>query len=165
MLLTRTNTAQLGSTPWTASVDCNADAEQVLRALTEPDLIANWAPVSFSVEGLAGGRLRAGSRERVRGTLAGITATFDIEVSRADRERLELLAEGPVGLDVSYRFCPRARWVRVEASVAVRRGRGLTGQLLAPALSAILNAGALDRALARIQRSLTVDEQCLALAA
>ena len=144
----------LTSGVWAADADCFADADEVLRALTVPDQIARWAPVDFEVEGLAGGRLRAGSRELVSGTIAGMRAAFDIEVSRADTRRLELRAEGAVGLDVSYRFEPQPCGVRVEAQVAVRRGRGLGGQLLAAAVSALMNAGALDRALARLDASL-----------
>jgi uncharacterized protein YndB with AHSA1/START domain len=45
---------------WTAQADLSADADEVLLALTDPDLIARWAPVRFDVDGLAGGRLSAG---------------------------------------------------------------------------------------------------------
>src|SRR5437660_1745304 len=77
---------------WAARADVQAHVRDVLDALTDPELIAHWAPVSFNVAGLAGGRLAAGSRERVSGTIAGISATFDVEVFRADTQRLELSA-------------------------------------------------------------------------
>src|SRR5438270_7175575 len=90
MLLSRLNTTGQGPGVWIARRASVADAEQVLRALTVPELIARWAPVGFEVAGLAGGRLRAGTCERVSGTIAGITAAFDVEVSHADTRRLEL---------------------------------------------------------------------------
>src|SRR5438309_363825 len=60
MLLSRLNTTGQSPGVWIARRDSVADAEQVLRALTVPELIARWAPVGFEVAGLAGGRLRAG---------------------------------------------------------------------------------------------------------
>ena len=166
MLLIRTNNLLQGPGAWTARTDFAADADQVLRALTVPALIARWAPVDFEVEGLAGGRLRAGARERVSGTIAGVRTAFDVEVTRADTRRLELTAQGPVGLEVSYAFTQRVGSVGVEARVAVSRGRGFTSQLLVAAVSAILNAGALSRALSRLEASLApAGDEELAMAA
>ena len=94
------------STPrdvWTASALVDADPDAVLDALTDPDAIADWAPVGFDVDGLEGGRLRSGGRARVRGALAGVGATFDVDVMRADESGLELEARGPIGLEVAYR--------------------------------------------------------------
>jgi hypothetical protein len=82
---------------WTTSARLGAEADEVLRALTDPEAIATWAPVSFEIDGLAGGRLEAGSHERVTGSLAGIRVAFDVEVERA----------GP-------------RWRRVDRRGAVR---------------------------------------------
>jgi Polyketide cyclase / dehydrase and lipid transport len=155
MMLLRTNT---GLSPhgdvWTASIDLGSDPDDVLRALTDPAAIAKWAPVSFEVDGLAGTRLRAGSRERVSGSIAGIRTTFEVEVRSADRKRLELVARGPVSLDVTYRFDERESGVRVDAQVGIRRQRGLTAQVLRAAVGALLNAGALGSALRRLEASL-----------
>jgi hypothetical protein len=140
---------------WTASADLRSDADGVLGALTKPDAIADWAPVNFEVDGLAGSRLRAGSRERVSGSLAGIKATFEVEVTRADTERLELVARGPVSLDVAYSFTEHDRGVLVDASVGIRPQRGLTAQVLRAAVGALLNAGALRTALRRLEGSLS----------
>ena len=122
MMLLRTNT---GRSPqgdvWTASIDLGSDPDEVLRALTDPAVIAQWAPVSFEVDGLAGTRLRAGSQARVSGSIAGIRTTFDVEVRSADRERLELVARGPVSLDVTYWFDELQAGVRVDAQVGIRR--------------------------------------------
>ena len=140
---------------WTARARICAYAEEVLDALTDPDRIAEWAPVGFDVEGLAEARLRAGSRARVSGSLAGIGAAFDVDVHRADLGGLELVANGPVALDVSYRFRDHEDGVLVEVTVAVRHRGGLTGQLLRAALSALLNAGALRSALRRLEATLS----------
>src|SRR5436305_1723731 len=155
MLLLGTRTDEpSGSGVWTARTRMCADAEDVLSALTDPAAIAAWAPVRFEVDGLAGSRLQAGSRERVTGSLAGIRAAFEIEVLSADYDSLELVASGPVELGVSYRFFEDDDGVIVEAAVRISRQRGLSSQLLAAAVSALLNAGALRSALRRIEDSL-----------
>jgi hypothetical protein len=155
MLLLRSNSGSADADVWTASATLRSDADEVLRALTRPDSIAQWAPVSFDVDGLAGSRLRAGSRERVSGSIAGITVAFDVEVTRADRERLELVAHGPVSLDVAYSFSEHNDGVIVNAQVGLRRHRGLAAQVLRAAVGALLNAGALGSALRRLESSLS----------
>jgi Polyketide cyclase / dehydrase and lipid transport len=142
---------------WTAQADLPADVEDVLLALTDPDLIASWAPVQFDVDGLADGRLRAGCRERVHGSLVGVTTSFDVEVARADSDRFELVARGPVSFDVAYRFRPQLRGVRVEASVSLRQRGGLAAQLVRTAVAAALNAGALGAALRRLDAALSCE--------
>jgi hypothetical protein len=136
---------------WTARRAICAYPEDVLYALTDPDTIAEWAPVSFEVAGLAGGCLEAGSYERVSGSIAGIGTTFEIEVKQADVERLELVARGPITFDVAYRFQPGEDEVLVEATVGLRRRRGLSAQILRAAAVALLNAGALTSALRRLE--------------
>src|SRR5438270_13076914 len=89
---------------WSAQAEFCAHPREVLDALTDPRLIARWAPVDFEVEGLAQGPLRTGSRERVSGVVAGLRTNFDVEVARADEQRLELVAKGPFCIDVAYRF-------------------------------------------------------------
>jgi len=82
----------------------------VLEVLTHPEEIRRWSPVDFDLDDLEGRRLAAGSRGRVTGRVAGVTVGFDVEIHTADEARLELSAEGPVGLDVRYRgrrFHPR----------------------------------------------------------
>lgn len=150
---------------WTASAHMRSDVHEVLGALTRPAAIAAWAPINFEVDGLAGSRLRTGSRERVTGSLAGIKATFEVEVTRADAERLELVAHGPVSLDVAYGFTEHDRGVLVDASVGVRPQRGLTAQVLRAAVGALLNAGALRTALRRMEDSLSCPLEAELLAA
>ena len=150
---------------WIATAEVRSDLDDVLCALTRTDSIACWAPVNFEVDGLAGGRLRAGSRERVSGSLAGIRASFDVEVMRADRQRLELVAHGPVSLDVAYSFDERQDAVMVDVRVAIRRRRGLTAQVLRAAVGALLNAGALKTALRRLETSLSCPLEAEPLAA
>jgi hypothetical protein len=154
-MLLRDNRAIAGEPDvWTASTWLDNDPDGVLRALTDPAAIAGWAPVNFEVDGLAGGRLAAGSRERVSGSIAGIGATFDVEVMRADTKGLELVADGPISLDVNYSFTEHDDGVSVHARVGIRRRRGLTAQLLQAAVGALLNAGALARALGKLGDSL-----------
>ena len=150
---------------WTASIDLRRDAEEVLRALTDPAAIAEWAPVSFEIDGLAESRLRAGSLERVSGSIAGIRTAFDVEVQSADRERLALVARGPVSLNVTYRFEEHDAGVRVNAQVGIQRQRGLTAQVLRAAVAALLNAGALGSALRRLEASLSAPRDAHVLAA
>jgi hypothetical protein len=153
MLLLRTPVqAARGPEVWTAQAQLYAEPDEVLRALTDPAMIADWAPIAFDVEGLAGGRLRTGSRARVSGTIAGVRATFEVEVLRADTQALELVANGPVSFEVTYRFRRRECGLLVDACVAVPRKGGLAGQLLRSATATLLNAGALRAALRRLER-------------
>jgi len=93
-------------------------------------------------------------RERVSGSIAGIAAAFDVEVMRADTKGLELVADGPISLDVNYSFTEHDDGVSVHARVGIRRRRGLTAQLLQAAVASLLNAGALARALRKLEDSL-----------
>jgi hypothetical protein len=136
---------------WTEQLTAQAAPAAVLAVLTDPGACERWAPVDFEVRGLDGDRLRAGSRARVEGRLAGRRVCFDVEVLAADEDRLELLAHGPIALDVAYRLRPVKAGSEVHASVAVR-GNGLAGRVLAHATGALLAAGALREAVARIAR-------------
>jgi hypothetical protein len=152
MLLLKGGHEQAGGDIWDARAAVPAGAADVLQALTDPEMIAGWAPVNFEL----GGRsrtLRAGCHEHVSGSIAGLRASFDVEVTRADVRRLELVAEGPVTMDVVYSFRDQGDRVLVDASVAVRRRGGLGAQVLRAAVVARLNAGALDRALQRLADS------------
>jgi hypothetical protein len=143
MLLRNNRATAAEQDVWTASAWLDDDRNRVLRALTDPAAIARCAPVSFEVDGLAGGRLAAGSRERVSGSIAGVGVTFDAEVRRADTNGLELVADGPISFDVTYRFIEHDDGVSVHARVGIRRRRGLSAQLLQAAAAALLNAGTL----------------------
>jgi hypothetical protein len=131
---------------WTATAPAAAHPAAVLDVLTDPDACARWAPVPFDVE--SGRRLRAGTRERVSGRLAGRRVGFDVEVHKADETGLALSASGPVDLDVDYRL----GGAQVEASISVKPRGGLAGRLLAEATGALLTAGALDESLLRVVR-------------
>jgi hypothetical protein len=137
---------------WTATTRANATPEQVLEALTHPDEIRRWSPVDFDLEELDGRRLAAGTRGRVTGKLAGVRVGFDVEVHAADEARLELSADGPVGLDVSYELTVDETGAELRARVSMRRSGGLTGRLVANATAALLSAGALEGAAGRIAR-------------
>ena len=120
--------------------------------LTHPEEIRRWSPVDFDLNDLDGRRLAAGTRGRVSGRLAGVTVGFDVEVHAADEGRLELSADGPVGLDVRYQLNSDDAGAELSASVSMRRGRGLTGRFVANATAALLSAGALEGAAGRIAR-------------
>jgi hypothetical protein len=124
----------------------------VLDVLTHPEEIRRWSPVDFDLDDLDGRRLAAGTRGRVTGKLAGVKVGFDVEVHAADEDRLELSADGPIGLDVSYRLNPDEAGAELSAQVSLRRGRGLTGRVVANATAALLSAGALEGAAGRIVR-------------
>src|SRR5436309_14944843 len=104
---------------WTAQITSKGRPEDVLSVLTDPAACGRWAPIDFDVEGLKGDRLVAGSRARVVGRLAGQRASFDVDVMRADAHGLELVASGPIVLDVNYELSPFAQGRQVPAKVAV----------------------------------------------
>lgn len=137
---------------WTATAVALAHPAAVLDVLTDPGACARWAPVPFDVEDDTR-RLAAGSQTRVTGRLAGQRIGFDVEVRQADETGLQLSDRKPahpVALDVDYRLAPTTHGSEVQASVSVRPRRGLLGRLLAEATGALLSAGALDHALARL---------------
>jgi hypothetical protein len=135
---------------WTATATAAAPPAAVLAVLTDPEACTRWAPVPFDVED--GRPLLAGSSARVSGRLAGRRVGFDVAVQKADESGLALSASGPVGLDVDYRLAPHDAGAEVHARISVRPSRGLAGRLLAEAANALLSAGALENALARLSR-------------
>jgi hypothetical protein len=136
---------------WTEQLTAQAAPAAVLDVLTDPDACGRWAPVPFDVDDDRRARLRAGSRTRVEGRLAGRRVGFDVEVLAADEERLALRACGPIDLDVEYRLRAVPAGSEVRAQIAVR-GDGLAGRVLAQATGALLGAGALRTAMTRIAR-------------
>ena len=84
------------------------------------------------------------------GRLAGVPVSFCVEVHAADTSRLEISADGPIGLDVRYDLAPADGGAEMTASVGVRSGGGLTGRVVAKAAATLLSAGALDGATGRI---------------
>jgi len=141
---------------WTAQTVVKGRPEEVLEVLTDAGACTRWAPIAFAVEGLADGRLVAGGTARVTGRLAGRRVGFALEVHEAAADRLLLQALGPIGLDVAYEMAAVDAGCRIVGTIGVTPGSGLTGQVLARATDALLAAGALDAAMARIARE--VDE-------
>ena len=150
---------------WNARLEMRAPAEDVLDALTDPEVCSRWSPIGFEVEELDGNRLVAGSRARVAGRLAGARVCFDVEVFEGGPERLALRASGPLVLEVAYRLAPASeRSTAVTASVTVEGGRGVIGRVLEPAARALLAGGALQSAVARIARTVESPREAAALA-
>lgn len=118
-----------------------------------PDAIARWAPIEFEVLDFDGRRLFSGDHVRVHGSLAGRCLEFEVDVAEAEGGRLVLSATGLIRLDVEYLATALDDGSEVRASVAVS-GRGLIGRVLAQATDALLAAGALSAAVARIAREL-----------
>lgn len=87
-----------------------------------------------------------------------------MEVQAAAEDRLELTADGPIGLDVRYDLAPPEDGAELSASVSLRRGGGLNGRLVANATAALLSGGALDATAGRIARAAEVTP-AMALAA
>ena len=138
---------------WTATTTANATPEQLLEVLTHPDEIRRWSPVDFDLDDLVDARLTASTRTRVTGRLAGVRVGFDVEVRNAGEDRLELTADGPIGLDVRYDLVPSEDGAELNASVSLRRGGGITGRLVANATAALLSGGVLDATAGRIARA------------
>jgi Polyketide cyclase / dehydrase and lipid transport len=138
---------------WTATTTANATPDQLLEVLTHPKEIRRWSPVDFDLDDMDGRRLSAGSRTRVTGKLAGVKVGFEVEVQAADEDRLELTADGPIGLDVRYDLAPAEQGAELSASVSLRRGGGLTGRLVANATAALLSGGVLNATAGRIARA------------
>jgi uncharacterized protein YndB with AHSA1/START domain len=136
---------------WTAHTTTGARPDEVLEALTCPAACRRWAPVAFDLEDRVD-RLRAGTRARVSGRLAGRRVGFEVEVHEAHENALRLSARGPVQMDVAYHLSPRPDGSEVSASVSVHPGRGLLGVLLAEATNGLLKAGALSQAVNRLAR-------------
>jgi hypothetical protein len=134
---------------WTTKMWLEGMPDQVLDLLTDPDAIARWAPIGFDVVDLDDDRLRAGTRARVRGSLAGRTLEFDVEIRKAYDGGLSLVATGPISIDAEYVLSPADGGSEVEATVSVS-GKGLMGGLIARAVEALLAAGALRASVARM---------------
>jgi hypothetical protein len=127
--------------------------EDVMGVLTQPDAIARWAPIPFEVIDFAGDRLLAGDTARVRGGLAGRDLEFTVAIAEASDGRLALTATGPIDINVEYVAEEIPDGSEVHARVDVT-GRGLIGRVLARATDALLAAGALRSAVARVAHEL-----------
>lgn len=138
---------------WRSTATVPGSPADVLAFLTEPDAIARWAPVPFEVLAFDGERLRSGSHARIAGRLAGRSVEFDVVVLTASDDRLELVADGPISLNVRYVVQPVGSRSKLDASISVD-GRGFFGRVLAKATEALLRAGALNLSLERLGREL-----------
>ena len=137
---------------WQTRTMVQASPEQILDVLTDPKAAAVWSPIDFEVEQLDGGRLTTGGCARVVGRLAGREVAFDIDVIRADEQRLLLTATGPIEIDVKYDVEDLDSHVELRAWVTVRSRGGLFGRLLSGATEGLLGAGMLNAAVSRIAR-------------
>lgn len=138
---------------WSSNATVPGSPSEILELLTKPEAIARWAPMPFEVLALDGTRLEAGTHARVAGRLAGRSVEFDVDVGRASDYTLELVATGPISMDVRYTLRPAGTCSQIEASIAVQ-GHGLCGRVLAKATESILAAGALRMSLERLGREL-----------
>jgi hypothetical protein len=138
---------------WTAQKRLTGRPADVLILLTEPDAISRWAPIPFEIVDQDDNRLVEGDHVRVRGSLAGKSLEFEVDVTEADDDHLLLTASGPIQLDVEYRALELPSGTELRASVNVS-GRGLLGRVLAQATDALLAAGALRTAVDRLAREL-----------
>src|SRR3954449_2118552 len=77
---------------WRSEIDVRAEPEQVLDTLTDVGACEAWSPVGFDVDGVASGRLLAGTKVTVSGAIAGRRIRFYVDIIRADSERFVLRA-------------------------------------------------------------------------
>ena len=135
---------------WHATTHVRGRPEEVLAALTDPAACARWSGVAFTLRGHDGPRLTTGSRARVTGELVGRSVDFDLSVLEADLRRLRLRAIGPVQLVATYLLAPTDDGCQVEAALTVVPAAIPHGGVIAFGTQALLAAGALDQALARL---------------
>jgi hypothetical protein len=136
---------------WTTQTTVDGTPEEVLAVLSEPDACTRWSPIDFELDDFDGDRLRAGTRARVAGRVAGVSVGFEIEVEDASEGRLALTARGPMTLDVEYEAYPAAAGrTDLWATVTVSAPRSITGRLAAAGTEALLRGGALTLAVRRI---------------
>jgi hypothetical protein len=131
-----------------------AEPERFLNFLVDPQACGRWSPVPLDVRPLDGKPLAPGSQARLSSRLAGREVGFDIRVLEADDCRLAIRASGPFDVDASCEAVARGERTEVRASVSVQ-GSGLRGRVLGSAAEALLAAGLLDSALARLAAAAT----------
>jgi hypothetical protein len=147
---------------WETRTTVVGGPEDVLSVLTDPCAAQRWSPVGFELEQIEGDRLVSGTHAVLTGRLAGRSVKFDVDVLKASDGQLELVARGPIEMDVRYDAAALGDVTEVTASVAVRSSGGLLGRLLSSATDALLAGGALNIAVQSVARE--VEATC-ALAA
>ena len=135
---------------WTSHAVIHGRPDDILAVLTDPSAASRWAPVEFDCT--EAGKLSEGSQIDLRGRLGGLCVHFEVDVHRADAERLELTASGPVLMHVEYRMTAVDEQSELEALVSVRRAPGLLNAVVARAADALFAAGALRAAVSGIAR-------------
>jgi hypothetical protein len=143
---------------WQTTTTVVGGPEDVLEVLTDPSAARRWSPIGFELEQIDGDRLRSGTQAVLTGKLAGRSVKFEVDVLKASDGRLELVARGPVEMDVRYDAELLGEVTEVKASVAVRSGGGLLGRLLSSATDALLAGGALNLAVQSVARE--VEQSC-----
>src|SRR4029078_13542185 len=104
---------------WPSTAQAKAPPERILEVLTHTHQIRRWSPVDFDIDDLTSRRLAEGTQTKGNGRVAGVPVRFVVRVLAADPERLELSAEGPIGLDVRYDVAPAGEGAEMTASVRV----------------------------------------------
>ena len=135
---------------WKTCTTIDGEPRDVLGVLTDPEACRRWAPIEFDLKGADGERLQTGTRARVAGRIAGREVGFEVRILHADERRLALRASGPIDIEAEYDASPLADRTRLCAQVSVRGRGGLMSRVLTGATDALLAAGALDMAMARI---------------
>jgi hypothetical protein len=137
---------------WETRTTVVGGPEDVLSVLTDPCAAQRWSPVGFELEEIEGDRLVSGTHAVLTGRLAGRSVKFDVDVLKASDGQLELVARGPIEMDVRYDAAALGDMTEVTASVAVRSTGGLLGRLLSSATDALLAGGALNIAVQSVAR-------------
>src|SRR4051795_1917967 len=137
---------------WQTTTTVMGGPEDVLEVLTDPSAARRWSPIGFELEQIDGDRLRSGTQAVLTGKLAGRSVKFEVDVLKASDGQLELVARGPVEMDVRYDAALLGEVTEVKASVAVRSAGGLMGRLISSATDALLAGGALNIAVQSVAR-------------
>lgn len=149
---------------WLASIDTESDPSRVLGVLTDPAACGSWSPIPFTVEGLANGRIRSGSRARLEGELAGRSVAFEVLFVEVSDSRLELRARGPLTIEATYDVAGHGEALRIQARLSVSSSGGLTGRVLEAAADGLLRMGLLDRTVRSIAVAAGTASPCAELA-
>jgi hypothetical protein len=134
---------------WSSSTTFEDDPRRVMDVLTQVESIERWSPVPFRLVDQRIRQLATGDHLTVEGRLIGRGLRFSVEVAEVTATRLRLRASGPFEIDVAYELDTATHRIIAEVET---NGSGLLVRIFISATNALLAAGALDHALARILR-------------
>lgn len=133
-----------------ASTHIDAPPAAVLSALSDPEAVCRWFPLPCEFDEDVS-HLEAGCSYATTGKLAGQKIHSQLEVREASKRAVSVRLSGPVALSLDADLRPAEGGTDLRVRISVGSGGGITGRLLAPAASAVLN-GALGHTLNAIRK-------------